>query len=400
MNELVKAEKANNNVESLNQNNNMKEVKMTTAEIKLQAVDEARHSLEKAKRFLEENKDAEANIKKSAQVNVGKAEKTYLDALKQVELPVSKVEIWEESRNTEEQMVFTKRLERIIIARSIYNMGVSKVNVEIGEGLITHDKFERVPLYVTKADLFYEADIELRDLNGSTLPKGTLNVYVPVDHANSYWQWASYHEHNLNAMVKAGTELTIENVRIKGFASLQEFAQYRGVNNVLSRGFNSLEKAGNAALATQHEFFNKVYQKTMELKANISVVTKYYNLGKTLSQKVWNNAMLGVVEATVTEYDLNKGDEIITLLQDKKVSKDTIRHRYMIDAITMLANYAPNAGNDRIGIDGVLNTIKTLGEASIGVINKVTSDHVNIIYTEMVTQYLKNHGVIKDEQVA
>lgn len=112
MNELVKAEKANNNVESLNQNNNMKEVKMTTAEIKLQAVDEARHSLEKAKRFLEENKDAEANIKKSAQVNVGKAEKTYLDALKQVELPVSKVEIWEESRNTEEQMVFTKRLER------------------------------------------------------------------------------------------------------------------------------------------------------------------------------------------------------------------------------------------------------------------------------------------------
>ena len=65
-------------------------------------------------------------------MNVGKAERAYLDALKQVELPVSKVEIWEESRNTEEQMVFTKRLERIIIARSIYNMGVSKVNVEIG----------------------------------------------------------------------------------------------------------------------------------------------------------------------------------------------------------------------------------------------------------------------------
>ena len=81
MNELVKAEKANNNVESLNQNNNMKEVKMTTAEIKLQAVDEARHSLEKAKRFLEENKDAEANIKKSAQVNVGKAERAYLQGL-------------------------------------------------------------------------------------------------------------------------------------------------------------------------------------------------------------------------------------------------------------------------------------------------------------------------------
>ena len=158
------------------------------------------------------------------------------------------------------------------------------------------------------------------------------------------------------------------------------------MNNVLSRGFNGLEKAGNAALAlaTQQEFFNRVFQKALELKANISVITKYYNFGKTLSLKVWNSAMQGVCEAKLEEYDLTIGDTIIKTL----------------NAITQLANYAPNGENKKIGLDETLSTIKTLNESSIKIINAVKSDHVNTIYSEMLTQYLKNHGVIKEEQVA
>ena len=72
----------------------------------------------------------------------------------------------------------------------------------------------------------------------------------------------------------------------------------------------------------------------------------------------------------------------------------------MIDAITKLANYAPNGAEKKIGLDETLNTIKTLNENSIIIINGVKSDHVNIIYSEMLTQYLKNHGVIKEEQAA
>lgn len=402
MNELVNVttEKVNNEVESLNQNDNMKEVKMTSAEIKLQAVEAARQTLIKAKSVLEANKDAEANIKKSAQVNVGRAETAYLETLKMVELPTAKVELWNEVANTDEQIIFTKEQKEIIIATSVYSMAVSKVNIECGKDLITNKNFDKVSLYITEATLFYNADIELKDLNGNIIPKDTPNVYVPVDNANGYWQWASYHEHNLNAIVKDDTKLTIENVRIKEFKSLKEFGEYRGVNNVLSRGFNGLEKAGNAALATQQEFFKKVFQKALELKANISVTTKYYNSGKTLSLKVWNSAMQGVCEAKLVEYDLNVGDEIIKTLGDMKISKDTIRHRYMIDAITQLANYAPNGEDKKIGLDEVLNTIKALNENSIKIINEVKSDHVNTIYSEMLTQYLKNQGIIKEEQAA
>ena len=72
----------------------------------------------------------------------------------------------------------------------------------------------------------------------------------------------------------------------------------------------------------------------------------------------------------------------------------------MIDAITQVITYAPNGGDKKIGLNETLNTIKTLNENSIKIINKVTSDHVQIIYSEILTQYLKNHGVIKEEQAA
>lgn len=363
-------------------------------------VEKANELLKEKRQFLSNNADAEDNIKKSAEVNVRKAERGYLEALKKVELPTTQVIFWDLTNETEEQVTITKRQSEIIIATSDYSMSVAKTNIELGKGLITNDKFEKVPLYVTDADLFYDADITLKDLNGNIVEKGTPNVYVPVDSANGYWQWATYHEYNLNAIVKEEKQLVIENVQVKRFDSLQEFAQYRGVNNVLSRGFNGLEKAGNAALATQHELFNKVFQKAVELKANISVVTKYYNFGKTIKPKVWNSAILGIVEENFIEYDLEIGDEIVETLQNMDFTDKTIKNRYLIDAITRFANYKPQGKEKMIGIAETISTIKSLSSESVRIINMVTSDHINVIYTELFTQYLNGKGLLNKEQAA
>lgn len=363
-------------------------------------VEKANELLKEKRQFLSNNADAEDNIKKSAEVNVRKAERGYLEALKKVELPTTQVIFWDLTNETEEQVTITKRQSEIIIATSDYSMSVAKTNIELGKGLIANDKFEKVPLYVTDADLFYDADITLKDLNGNIVKKGTPNVYVPVDSANGYWQWATYHEYNLNAIVKEEKQLVIENVQIKRFDSLQEFAQYRGVNNVLSRGFNGLEKAGNAALATQHEFYTKVFQKAVELKANISVVTKYYNFGKTIKPKVWNSAVLGIVEENFIEYDLEIGDEIIETLQNMDFTDKTIKNRYLIDAMTRFANYKPQGKEKMIGIAETISTIKSLSSESVRIINMVTSDHINVIYTELFTQYLKDKGLLNEEQAA
>ena len=363
-------------------------------------VEKANELLKEKRQFLSNNADAEDNIKKSAEVNVRKAERGYLEALKKVELPTTQVIFWDLTNETEEQVTITKRQSEIIIATSDYSMSVAKTNIELGKGLIANDKFEKVPLYVTDADLFYDADITLKDLNGNIVKKGTPNVYVPVDSANGYWQWATYHEYNLNAIVKEEKQLVIENVQVKRFDSLQEFAQYRGVNNVLSRGFNGLEKAGNAALATQHEFYTKVFQKAVELKANISVVTKYYNFGKTIKPKVWNSAVLGIVEENFIEYDLEIGDEIVENLQNMDFTEKTIKNRYLIDAITRFANYKPQGKEKMIGIAETISTIKSLSSESVRIINMVTSDHINVIYTELFTQYLNGKGLLNKEQAA
>lgn len=363
-------------------------------------VEKANELLKEKRQFLSNNANAEDNIKKSAEVNVRKAERGYLEALKKVELPTTQVIFWDLTNETEEQVTITKRQSEIIIATSDYSMSVAKTNIELGKGVIANDKFEKVPLYVTDANLFYDADITLKDLNGNIVKKGTPNVYVPVDSANGYWQWATYHEYNLNAIVKEEKQLVIENVQVKRFDSLQEFAQYRGVNNVLSRGFNGLEKAGNAALATQHEFFNKVFQKAVELKANISVVTKYYNFGKTIKPKVWNSAVLGIVEENFIEYDLEIGDEIIETLQNMDFTEKTIKNRYLIDAITRFANYKPQGKEKMIGIAETISTIKSLSSESVRIINMVTSDHINVVYTELFTQYLNGKGLLNKEQAA
>lgn len=392
VNEVVNANNAEVQVSTDTLEVTTENVKPSTA--KAQAVEEARTVLEEKKKFLAGNSDADKNIIESAQTNITKAKRKYIAALQSVELPTTKVEFWEVEEANAESILINKKRADIIIATSTYSMTVTKVAVELGKDLIKDSKLEKTTLFVTDAKLFYEAEVELKDLNGNTIPKGTPNVYVSVDTAYGFWRWKTYHESNINAIVEDEALAIIEDVRIKKFASLQDFAQYRGVNNVLSRGFNGLEKAGNAALATQNEFYKKIFEKAKELKANISVVTKYYNLGKTLNLKVWNDAMLGNVDPKF-KYDLSVGDEIIDTLQSVGFEDKFLKERYMIDAITILANHKSQGAEAPLGITEVLATIKSLDKETVSFIPTITLDKVNEIYSALLEQYLKNNGLIE-----
>lgn len=388
VNEVVNA----NNVEVQVSTDTLEVTTEDTPTAKGQAVEEARTALEEKKKFLSDNLDADKNIIESAQTNITKAKRRYIAALQSVELPTTKVEFWEVAAADTESILINKKRADIIIATSTYSMTVTKVAVELGKDLIKDSKFEKTTLFVTDAKLFYEAEIELKDLNGNIIPKGTPNVYVSVDTAYGFWQWKTYHAANINAIVEDEALTIIEDVRIKEFSTLQDFAQYRGVNNVLSRGFNGLEKAGNAALATQNEFYKRIFEKAKELKANISVVTKYYNLGKTLNLKVWNNAMLGNVDPKF-KYDLSVGDDIITTLKSVGFEDKFLKERYMIDAITILANHKPQGAEVPLGITEVLTTIKSLDKETVSFIPNIPLDKVNEIYSALHEQYLKNNGL-------
>ena len=70
-----------NEVKPFNINEDMEQVDTV---MKQQAIEEARRKLAEKKQILADNADAEANIKRSAETNVRKAEKEYLEALKNV----------------------------------------------------------------------------------------------------------------------------------------------------------------------------------------------------------------------------------------------------------------------------------------------------------------------------
>jgi len=368
--------------------------RQTASISKEQAVEKAKLALQEARKFLSDNAGKDKGIVDAAERSVKKAKRAYATALTAIELPTLPVEFWTVTESDDTKEVISKEIKSIIIATSVYSMNVTKVNVEFGKNLIVDKKFEQAnPLYLVKADMFYQVKEELTDLNGNPVPQDTPNVYVPVDMAGDYWQWATYHQSNIDAMVDDDSPLVIKNVRLREFNDLQDYAKYRGINNVLSRGMSGQEKAGNAALATQDEFYKKIFKVAKEMKSNISTVTKYYNQGKTLNGKVWNDAMVGNKDASFI-YDLSIGDRIIDTLHDVGFENKFLKERYMIDAITQLAIHKPNGIETPVGLNEVLITIQSLEKETVAIITSITENKQSEIYSALLTQYLKNKGLI------
>lgn len=361
---------------------------------KEQAVENAKLALQEARDFLADNAGRDQNIVKVAEQSVKKAERIYSTALKATELPTIPVEFWTVTESDETKGIINKEAKSIIIAISDYSMSVTKVGVEFGKGLIVDERYEQDnSSYLVKADIFYQAKEQLTDLNGNPVPQGTPDVYVPVDMAGDFWKWATYHQFNIDAMVSNGSPLVIKNVRLKEFKDLQDYAKYRGVNNVLSRGMNGQEKAGNAALATQNEFYTKIFKVAKEMKSNISTITKYYNLGKILNGKVWNDAMVGYMDEKF-KYDLSVGDNILETLHSVGFENKFLKERYMIGAITELAAHKPKGMDTPVGLKEVLATIESLEKDTVKFITSITENKQSEIYSALLTQYLNNKGLI------
>lgn len=343
--------------------------------------------LQAQRKKLSSLQDEPTNILKTMDVNIRRTEKALKESLEKQELPVIPVEFWKEEESSSERTSYSKTVQQIIIATTIYNMDVTKVTIEKGKELLNEERLEKNPLYVTPAQLFEDNNIELRDLNGNVIPKGTENVFVALDMAYDFWKFKANHAANIDAIINDNSLITVENVRIREFSSLQDYALYEGINNVLSRGMTGTEKAGIASLATQNEFFQKVFEVSKSLKISFSTVTKYYNTGKTLTGKVWNEAMLGNVPDKF-EYDLTKGDTILATLDKKNFSDKVKKERYLIDALTQLYNYLDPTPKELVGFDKALSSLQALDETKVKIINATTDDKLNTIYSILFEEYI------------
>lgn len=154
-------------------------------------------------------------------------------------------------------------VQDIILARHKYSMEGLKASQQKQLELIDKSKMLGVIFHLATAEVFYEAGIELRDLDNNEIPTGTQNVFVPVETADTFYRFT--------------IDDVLENVEVHTFANVQEFAEVTGTTTLFSRGHTSKEKIGVAALATNDEVCNAIFD--LALEGNMPASTAQLYLG-------------------------------------------------------------------------------------------------------------------------
>ena len=230
-------------------------------------------------------------------------------------------------------------VQDIILARHKYSMEELKASQQKQLELIDKSKMLEVLYHISTAEIFYEAGIELKDYDGNEIPAGTPNVYVPVETADTYYRFT--------------IDEVLKTVEVHTFASVQEFAEATGTTTLFSRGLSSKEKTGVAALATNDEVCNAIYDLAVEKNMPASTAQLYLDVqvkGVTISMmttgyKPKDMCSLGRSYAEALELH-EKVSAIFGANESKK--------RYAIRAINYLQK------SEGISLDQIHNALETI----------------------------------------
>ena len=135
-----------------------------------------------------------------------------------------------------------------------------------------------VIFHFAKPEVFWKEGIPLFDRNGEMIPEGTPGVFPTCDTADSHG--------------RVFLDKVLLNVQIHTFESVQEYAQTIGNTMLLSRGLNSIEKIGIAALATGDKAYNEAFK--FAKSNNMPMSTALIYLDMQSKPSVTQIMMLGV----------------------------------------------------------------------------------------------------------
>ena len=155
-------------------------------------------------------------------------------------------------------------MKEIILARHKYSMESLKASQVKQLEMVDKSKMLNVIYHVSTAEIFYSAEIALFDYEGNEIPAGTPNVYIPVETADTYYRFS--------------IDEILNTVEVHSFADVQEFAEVTGTTNLFSRGLTSKEKIGVAALATNDEVCNAIYDLAVETNMPASTAQLYLDV--------------------------------------------------------------------------------------------------------------------------
>ncbi len=202
----------------------------------------------------------------------------------------------------------------VVVAFTDYSMEQPKKK----ESLLKNTDAEKrmdVIFHFATPEVFWNEGITLFDRNGNAISKGTANVLVTCDMADTYW--------------RLFLDEVLTNVQVHEFESVQEYAQAIGNSMLLSRSLNNVEKIGYAALATGNEAYKTVFE--FAKKNNVPMNTAQLYLDMQLKPATTQLMMLGKEPKTVPT--LGRTVEIAQELYDQNTltfSKGGANKRYAI----------------------------------------------------------------------
>lgn len=226
----------------------------------------------------------------------------------------------------------------VVVAFTDYSMEQPKKK----ESLLKNTDAEKrmdVIFHFATPEVFWNEGITLFDRNGNAITKGTANVLVTCDMADTYW--------------RLFLDETLTNVQVHEFESVQEFAQTIGNSMLLSRSLNNVEKIGYAALATGNEAYKAVFEFSKRNHVPMNTAQLYLDL--QLKPVTTQLMLLGKEPKTVPT--LGRTPEMAQMLYDQNTmtfSKGGANKRYAIRVENRILK------NQKYSFDELMEALQTI----------------------------------------
>jgi len=229
--------------------------------------------------------------------------------------------------------------------------------------------------HFSRPELFWDEGYDLYDENNKTIEKGTPNVLVHAQTPDDYW--------------KIGLVEKLEHVEVIDFASVQEFAQTVGTTNLYSRGLNSSEKMGVAAVASGNEDCQIIFDFAKLHKMSISTAQHY--LDYSIKPATVQELMMGISTENVPTIGRTAEEAKALLDVIKSKFKKTADKRYIIRPVNTLLHMA----NKGYSMDLMKEAINSLSEMDTKTIEEAQNGQREAMVSSTLTSCLDK---LKDNQ--
>ena len=316
---------------------------------------------------LENNQEPKKQQKLTQACN--KARKALEKYYYEQSLPTLPLQIHEMTED-EDTLLIQKTKKEIIIAFPVEILSACS--------LLESEYFEPDELkIITPAGIFFDAGIELKDLNGNTIPEGTENVYCLAGDTKLHALVKAAYTLNIRAQTGEGETVILRNVRIREFDNIREYGRYIRMNNSLARHLRLQEKTEIAEMAEPGEFIRAVNKAIREYHLPGNIAMRIFNNNQAITPKNMRHIMQGSFESS-GQY-IKQGEEFINMIKEK-FGEDCYK-QYPFKAVLELSESLSFESLVPVGLEKAMVLLQSLTPDDIAEIQRQTTIKAEILFS-------------------